>query len=254
VWLYDGNIPYLRGKHLALFIFALLFFILLFLPYNFLLVVGPWLQNVSGERVNESKIKASVRKILVGWCENYKIKSFIDTYTVAYNPQHQYWTGMFLILRCMLFIVFVTSAFRNSSATLTAVTTSLLVIIFLTRVFTGRVYKNWYVDILEGVFLLNLGILSVATSHNMVTGGNQQLVAQLSGATSLVLFLIIVAYHALKQVRSAHVYRVISTKLRRKFHPLTRNHNDQQEQLLPSPTSKQELVPITTVITLPNSN
>ena len=253
VWLYDGNIPYLRGKHLALFIFALFFFVLLFLPYNFLLVVGPWLQNVSGERVNEHKLKASVRKVLVGWCEDYRIKSFIDTYTVPYNPQHQYWTGMFLMLRCMLFLVFVTSSYRNFSATLMAVTTSLLVIIFLSRVFTGRIYKNWYVDILEGLFLLNLGILSVATSHNMMTGGNQKLVADISGGATLILFLTIVVYHMFKQVKSAYLYRVISMKLRRKFHPL-RNHSDQQEQLLPPLISKQELVPMTTVITLPNSN
>ena len=253
VWLYDVNIPYLQGKHLALFIFALLFFILLFLPYNFLLVVGPWLQNISGERINDSKLKASVRKALVGWCEDYRIKSFIDTYTVAYNPHHQYWTGMFLMLQCMLFIVFVTSIFRNSSATLMAVTTSLLIIIFLTRVSTGRIYKNWYVDILEGVFLLNLGILSVATSHNMMTGGNQQLVADLSGGISLILFLLIVVYHVVKQVRSAYVCGVISTKLKKKFCPL-KIHDDYQEQLLPSSTNEQELAPITTVISLPNSD
>ena len=136
-----------------------------------------------------------------------------------------------------------------------AVTTSLLVIIFLTRVFTGRIYKKFYIDILEGLFLLNLGILSVATSHNMVTSGNQQLVADLSGGASLILFLAVVSYHVVMQVRSTYVYRVISVKLRRKFHPLQlTNHNDQQEQLLPSPASTQELSPITTVITLPNSD
>ena len=157
------------------------------------------------------------------------------------------------MLRCILFVVFAISAFRNSSATLMAVTTSLLAIVTLTRVFTGRIYKNWYVDILEGVFLLNLGILSVATSHNMMTGGNQQLVADLSGGTTLIFFLLIVAYHVFKQVRSAYVCGVISTRLRKKFRPL-KIHDDYQEQLLPSPTSKQELVPITTVITLPKSN
>jgi predicted outer membrane repeat protein len=253
VWLYDGNVPYLRGKHLALFMFALLFFILLFLPYNFLLVVGPWLQNISGERENESKLKALVRKILVGWCEDYRIKSYVDTHTVVNNPKHQYWTGMFLMLRCILFIVFVTSAFRNSSATLMAVTTSLLVILFLTRVFTGRVYKNWYVDILEGMFLLNLGILSVATSHNMVSGGNQQLVANLSGGTSLILFLLILVYHIFKQVKNQGkiLYRMISTKLSyRRVYAVT--ENDCQVQLLHSMMEKQEPSPMTTVISLPS--
>ena len=252
VWLYDGNIPYLRDKHLALFIFALLFFMVVFLPYNFLLVVGPWLQNVSGQRVNESEPRALIRKVFVGWYEDYRLRSFLDTYTVAYNPGYQYWTGVFLMLRCMLFIVFVTSAFRNSSATLMAVTTSLLVIVFLTRVFTGRIYKNWYVDVLEGLFLLNLGILSVATSHNLMTGGNQQLVANISGSTSFILFLLIVAYHVFKQVSHTHVFRAIFMKLKRKLRPV-RDDNDQQAQLLAPLTSEQELAPTTTVITLPAS-
>ena len=252
VWLYDGNIPYLRGKHLALFIFALLFFVVVSLPYNFLLVVGPWLQNVSGERMNEPEPRALIRKVVVGWYEDYRLRSFLDTYTVVYNPGYQYWTGVFLMLRCMLFIVLVTSAFRNSSAALMAVTTSLLVVVFLTHAFTGQIYKNWYVDILEGLFLLNLGILSVATSHNLMTGGNQQLVANISGGVSLALFLVVVAYHLFKQVTSSDVYRVIHMKLKRRLRPV-KDDNDQQAQLLPPAADKQELAPMTTVITLPAS-
>ena len=248
VWLHDGNISFLQGKHLALFIFALLFFVLLFLPYNFLLVVGPWLQNISGERDDESKLKASVRKILVGWFEDYRIKSFVDTYTVPYNPGYQYWTGIFLMLRCILFLIFATSAFRNSSATLMAVTTSLLTVTFLTRVFTGRIYKNWYVDMLEGLFLLNLGILSVATSHTLMTSGNQQLVANLSGATSLILFLLIVTYHVFKQILSTDLYEVIYMKLKRKFCPVTDDDDREIHLLLP-----QEVTPMTTIISLPGS-
>ena len=253
VWLYDGNISYLRGKHLALFIFALLFFILLFLPYNFLLVVGPWIQNISGERVNDPKFKALVRKVLIGWYEDYRIKSFVDTYTVAYNPGYQYWTGVFLMLRCILLLTFATSAFRNSSATLMAVTTSLLAVTTLTRVFTGRIYKNWYVDILEGLFLLNLGILSVATSHNMMTGSNQQLVANMSGGVSLILFLLIVAYHVVKQTLSTDLYGRIYMKLKRRFCSVVA-HNDQQIQLLSHLIDdSQEVAPVTTVISLPST-
>ena len=253
VWLYDGNVPYLQGKHLALFIIALLFFILLFLPYNFLLVVGPWLQNISGERVNDPKSIAFIRKVLVGWCEDYRIKSFVDTYTVAYNPGFQYWTGVFLMLRWVLFLIFATSAFRNSSATLMALTTSLLVVTSFTRAFTGRIYKNWYVDILEGLFLLNLGILSVATSHNIMTGGNQQLVADISGGTSLILFLVIVAYHVFKQILSTDLYGIIYMKLKRKFHPGT-DRDDQQAQLLSHLIDKpQEVTPMTTIISVPST-
>ena len=253
VWLYDGNVTYLRGKHLALFIFALLFFVLLFLPYNFLLVVGPWMQNISGERVNDSQFKALARKVLVGWYEDYRIKSFVDTYTVAYNPRHQYWTGFFLILRCILFLIFATSAFRNSSSALMAVTTTLLAVTSLTRVFTGRIYKNSYVDILEGSLLLNLGILSVATSHNMMTGGNQQLLANLSGGICLILFLLTVAYHVAKQTSSTDFYGKIRMKLKGCFHSVV-VHNDLQTQLLSQVVDDpEEVAPVTTVISIPST-
>ncbi|MCG8622678.1 MAG: hypothetical protein MJE68_11880, partial [Proteobacteria bacterium] len=253
VRLYDGNVPYLREKHLALFIFALLFFVLLFLPYNLLLMAGPWLQNISGEKINDSKLKAQLRKAFTDWYEDYRIKSFVDTYTVAYNPGYQYWTGVFLVLRCILFLIFATSAFRNSSATLIAVTTSLLAVATLTRVFTGRVYKKWYIDILEGVFILNLGILSVATSHNMMTGGNQQLVADLSGGTSLILFLLIIAYHVAKQTVSTDLYGWIRMKFKIRFRTVA-DHDDQQTQLLSHLTDNpQEIAPMTTIISVPST-
>ena len=216
-------------------------------------MAGPWLQNISGEKINDSKFKAQLRKVFTGYYEDYRLKSFVDTYTVAYNPGYQYWTGVFLILQCIFFLVFATSAFRNSSATLMAVTTSLLAIVTLTRAFTGRVYKNWYVDILEGVFLFNLGILSVATSHNMMTGGNQQLVANLSGGASLILFLLIVAYHVAKQAVSTDLHVRIRMKFKRRFRPLA-GHDDQQVQLLSHVVKNpQEVAPITTVISVPST-
>ena len=49
VWLYDGNIVYLHGKHIPLFIFALLVFLFVFLPYNLLLVFGQYMQRQAGQ-------------------------------------------------------------------------------------------------------------------------------------------------------------------------------------------------------------
>ena len=44
VSLVDGNIIYLHGRHIPLFVFALVLLIILFLPYTFLLLFGQWLQ------------------------------------------------------------------------------------------------------------------------------------------------------------------------------------------------------------------
>ena len=47
VWLYDANIGYLSGKHIPLFLVAVLIFFFLFLPYTRFLLFGQWLQAVS---------------------------------------------------------------------------------------------------------------------------------------------------------------------------------------------------------------
>jgi len=67
VWLYDGNIVYIHGKHTALFLVALLTFMVLFLPYTFLLTVGQCLQAKSNQR-------------LFYWINNPRIKPFLDAY------------------------------------------------------------------------------------------------------------------------------------------------------------------------------
>ena len=44
VWLYDGNVEFLRGKHSVLFSAAILIFLLLSVPYTVTLVSIQWLQ------------------------------------------------------------------------------------------------------------------------------------------------------------------------------------------------------------------
>ena len=67
VWLYDGNIRYLHGKHIALFLVALLTLLIFFLPYTLLLTVGQWLQAKSNRRC-------------LHWINTPKIKPFLDAY------------------------------------------------------------------------------------------------------------------------------------------------------------------------------
>ena len=51
VWLYDANIVYFAGKHIPLFLVAMLVFIFLFLPYTLLLLCSQWLQSISHLRL-----------------------------------------------------------------------------------------------------------------------------------------------------------------------------------------------------------
>ena len=72
VWLHDGNIKYLHGKHIVLFLAASLTLLLLFLPYTLLLTMGQWLQALSNHR-------------LFYWINKPRIKPFLDAYQAPYN-------------------------------------------------------------------------------------------------------------------------------------------------------------------------
>ena len=93
VWLHCGNIKYLHGKHIVLFLVALLVLLILFLPYILLLTVGQWLQAKSNRR-------------LFYWINKPWIKPFVDAYQAPYEDQHHYWTGVLFWLHCALFLVF----------------------------------------------------------------------------------------------------------------------------------------------------
>ena len=47
---------------------------------------------------------------------------------------------------------------------------------------SGSIYRKWYINILESSFILNLGLLSLASYHVKVEGGNQAAVAYISVA------------------------------------------------------------------------
>ena len=78
VWLYDANIDYLSGKHIPLFIVAVLVFLFLFLPYTLLLLFGQWLQAISHLR-------------FFSWVNSARLKPFIDSYHAPYKAKHHYW-------------------------------------------------------------------------------------------------------------------------------------------------------------------
>ena len=93
VWLHDANIDYLSGKHIPLFLVAMLVFLFLFLPYTFLLFCYQWLQAISHLR-------------LFSWVNSARLKPFMDSYHAPYKAKHRYWPGLLLVLCFVLLLVF----------------------------------------------------------------------------------------------------------------------------------------------------
>ena len=90
VWLYDSNIEYLRGKHIPLFIAALVALLFLLIPYTLALFFIQCLPKLN------YRIFYWVRKL----------KPLFDAYTGPYKDRYRFWTGFLLIIRTILFLIF----------------------------------------------------------------------------------------------------------------------------------------------------
>ena len=199
VWLYDGNIEYLSGKHTPLLIAAIFCLIFLFLPYTMLLIFSQWLQ------ASKSKYK------VFSWVNSPNFKPFLDAYHAPYANKHRYWIGAMLLLRFILLLIsaFPFNALRDPSINLLASASATTALLTLFAILGNRVYKNWYLSLLEISFLLNFTVLAVATLyvHLSTGGGNQNAVTFTSVGIAFVTFLGIVIYHFVQQMKGTWLYK-----------------------------------------------
>ena len=182
VWLYDGSVPYFqRADHIVLGFFAISVLLFLFLPYTLLLLFGQCLQAYSHHRV-------------FSWMN--KIKPFMDAYHAPYTKETRYWTGLILLVRCILFLVFAVNSLQvgDNHFDLLFTTTVTACLAGLAWI-QNRVYEKVYNNILEASFILNLCIFSAATFHVKETGGNQAALAYTSVGIAFATFVFIFLYH-----------------------------------------------------------
>ena len=242
VWVYDGSIGFLEGKHIALFLAGLLVFLLLFLPYTLLLLFGQCIEARSNHR-------------LLSWANSLKVKSFLDAYHAPYKNRHRYWTGLLLLLRFILFIISAViniNSPRDPSVNLLVLAIACAGLLMWTTLTTGSVFKKWYNNVLESSFIFNLAVLAAASYQVRVEGGNQAAVVYTSVGVAFVTFLGIITFHVVKQVTSSRVWRnSVRPALQPPWERLTRqqHHQDPIARVVP-PTPHQPRPVTTTFIDL----
>ena len=189
VWLYDGNIGYLSKKHTPIFIGALVFLIGLFLPYTLFLFFSQWLRSKSG------------RCRIFSWVNNYRVIPFLEAYHAPYTDKHRYWTGLMLLVRCALFLLFAFNTLGDPSVNLLTIGSVSAILLIVYALLGNRIYKTWYLTTLELSFIANLCILAIATFYVHSTGGNQDAVTFASTSIAFATFVGIVIYHSVQQIK-----------------------------------------------------
>ena len=149
VWNVDGNIDYLGGKHTALFAASLLVLVT-GLVYTGLVFSSQWLQRYSG------KCCKSTRDPVV------RLKPLIDAYTGPFKDKYRFWTGLCLIVRLMLTVVFsFTTTLQSKLNNYIILLTVVAMIVFIA--ISGKVYKDKRLALLEIFSYINLIFLCLMT-------------------------------------------------------------------------------------------
>ena len=187
VWERDGNIQYLTGKHIPLFVLAIAILVLLWFPFTLVLVSIQWLQKGTHYRV--------LRWVI-------KLRPFFDAFTGPLKDKHRYWIGALLLTRCSLLLVFYLYTANGSGAAYFSIMfAALLILVFLAA--TTFVYSNYYLAVLELSYILNLGILATGTLyvHYISKSGSQDALVTSSVGIAFLQFLVTVIYHAYVQLK-----------------------------------------------------
>ena len=198
VWLIDGNVPYLKGKHIPLFLTSLLALFLLFIPFTLLLLLGQWIQAQSERKC-------------CSWISDYRVSTILDVYHGPFKNKHRYWCGLLLVTRFCLFVVFAVNVNGDPSVNILAIAVSLYGILVLFVWF--KVYKTLYLNVLEVSFIFNLSLLATGTSYvDIIAGGSQDALTYTSVSVAFATFCGIVVYHSYLQTKDSKLFKKLVIK------------------------------------------
>ena len=190
VWLLDGNVKYCRGKHMLLFVAALLI-ILVGVPYTALLFLWQWLVRLPKWRIFR-------------WTRNTKLNAFIFIYHVPYNSNYRYWTGLLLLVRIVLYITGAATASKSPQVVL-LVTIILIGVLLLHKGIT-KVYRKLTTHVVEMVIYFNILVLASFTLFEFKTDNRKQkAVTYMSTIITFVLLIGVVVYQTSLLIRKKKV-------------------------------------------------
>jgi len=222
LWLQDGNVAFLQGVHIILFTMAIVTMFLYVVPFTLLTVLAPYLQAWSNFRV---------------LCWVVKLKPLLDAYQGPYKDRFRYWTGMMLVIRIVLFIVFASNTVGDPQVNLLAIVVALFAIIVCFWN-AGRVYKSYLMHIIESFYLLNLGIFTAATQflqNSQASPQNQEHLTCIMVGSAFAAFCAVLLYHCYKTVEDKGIVQYVLSHCPKKRVQLQDRPGNEVAPVVPQP-------------------
>ena len=178
-WFIDGNVEYLKGKHIPLAMFATLFSSLL-LPFALCLFFIQCLQKVSHRQA-------------FLWVNHFK--PIFDAYTGPFTSSGRFWTGLLLMLRGILFVVSAVNTTGDPRVILSTIAVTVLLLLTVAWMLPVGLYRCRCLNVLECLSLLNLGVLASLLSVYIKQSLYSVIIPHISVGIALFTFLGIIIYH-----------------------------------------------------------
>ena len=224
IWLPDATVGYLAGKHIILFIAALL--ILLFsIVHALALLTIQW-----------TPLK------LVKWIR------IPEVCCIPYTRRHQYWTGLLLLVRAVLYVL---SAF-NPRITLSSTTFIMSLLLAYIAVVGIRMYSNEFINVMEIITYFNILALSIFT---WFLSNSQVIITNISVGIMFIQLLVIILYHVCRYANSKIYEQIQNTTIYRKLNEKMKPTNSNDNQSPPSDTDIHQFYELLNMIDRPvNTN
>lgn len=225
VWLLDPSVPYLRGKHIALFLAALIVIILLLL-YTGLLLTWHGFTSCLNSKIRSLKVIKLVT-------------AFVEAYTGPYESSSKHGVGLLLVARLVIYLVAALNINKNFGDHLlaTVVVVSGLMLLDSRGFAEPSIYKERPLDVIEMLFHFNLVILSAGTLYILYRGGSQIALANTSVSIAFVIFAFIVIcqsitiiHSSIKNTKSWKKIEALVSKVRQPFRKYRTNSELQDEE------------------------
>ena len=143
VWSIDGTLDYCSYPHILLFVAALFTLLFLWLPYTLLLLLIQWIRRVSHYR-------------LLRW--TIRFNPFYDANFAPLKHKHQYWFGLLLLVRGIIFVILASNFSIPNGVNLLILL--IIVGLLLFYMLAASIYKSHALLVFNSSFFLNICFLS----------------------------------------------------------------------------------------------
>ena len=205
VWLHDGNVRFLQGKHIALVVVSTLFALFYIIPLTLLLLFAPVLQRAHNHRI--------VRLV-------QRLKPLLDAFQGPYKDRFHWWPGLMLVIRIILFIALTANTKHDPRLSALFVGVTALPLALLSA---AGVYKNKLVNLHETALNSNMIVFVLWSFFNYSANGSktqftkqQQATAYTMISTFYILFMVVLVYHTSKKLIDLGIPQYLFNLLKRR--------------------------------------